>query len=74
MYLESNGLPDVIGRQDVEYLTDSARRLVDAFLSGRTPQTLRTYEQSLEEFAAFVEATSLPAAVHMLLTSTAGRG
>jgi len=73
MYLESNELPAVIGRQDAECPFDSARRLVDSFLTGRTSQTLRTYQQSLEEFAAFVEATSLPAAVHLLLTSTAGK-
>jgi hypothetical protein len=33
----------------------AARRLVDAFLAGRTEQTLRTYQQSLEEFAAFMK-------------------
>jgi integrase/recombinase XerC len=71
MDLESNGLLAVNGKQSIGVSTD-ARRLVDAFLAGRTAETLRTYQQSLEEFAAFIEATSLAAAVHMLLSRTAG--
>jgi len=46
-----------------------AQRLLDAFLSGRSPQTIRAYRQDLEDFREFIQADSVEAAVGPMLAS-----
>lgn len=45
----------------------TAGRLVEVWLSGKTPATLRAYGQSLGAFAAFMEAESINKAAEILL-------
>jgi integrase/recombinase XerC len=49
-----------------------AARLVSAFLSGRSPQTLRAYGRDLADFKCFVGAGSTDEAARTLLASGAG--
>lgn len=51
---------------------DPARRLVDAFLSGRNPRTLEAYARDLEDFRAFLGAVDGPAAARELLSLPLG--
>src|SRR5687767_9952442 len=46
--------------------------LLQAFLAGRSPDTLRTYASCLRGFQAWLGAPSLPAAAETLLTRPAG--
>jgi integrase/recombinase XerC len=50
----------------------AAERLVAAFLTGRSPQTLRAYRTDLEDFAAFCGAGSIAAAAAGLLSGGPG--
>src|SRR5438445_515543 len=52
--------------------TDAARRLVAAFVAGRSPQTVRAYQQDLADFGAFVGMATPPAAAQFLLSSGPG--
>src|SRR5262249_20138524 len=45
----------------------AAARLVEAFLAGRSPQTLRAYRKDLEDFAAFLGVASVEAIPTSLL-------
>lgn len=51
---------------------DKAAALVQAFLSGRNPLTIRAYKQDLETFAAFIKAASVNEASRVLLSCTPG--
>ena len=46
--------------------------LVEDFLSGRSPRTLRAYQGDLRDFAAFLEADSIPQAIGVLLSGGPG--
>jgi integrase/recombinase XerC len=50
----------------------NAKRLVEAFLSGRKATTLRAYGQDLADFASFVQAYSIEGAARALLTRRPG--
>ncbi len=47
-------------------------RLVAAFLEGRNERTMRTYQQGLADFAAFVGVQSVEEAANVLITLSAG--
>ena len=47
---------------------DKVRRLLDDFLAGLNPNTLRTYRQGLDDFAAFVGAADTDQAAGALLS------
>lgn len=49
-----------------------ASRLADAFLSGRSPQTIKAYRQDLEDFRAFMQAKDTDAAINSLLATGLG--
>jgi integrase/recombinase XerC len=53
--------------------TPATARLVEAFLAGRSPQTVRAYAGDLADFAGFVGAATVAAAAGRLLSSTAGQ-
>jgi integrase/recombinase XerC len=55
-----------------EHSDSPARRLLTAFLAGRYERTLRAYRQGLEDFRAFVQATTLEEAAGMLLARIPG--
>ena len=44
------------------------RRLLAAFLAGRSPATLRAYELDLDDFARFVRGPTADAAAALLLS------
>ena len=46
----------------------TAHRLVEAFLSGRNPQTLRAYSQDLADFTRFVGTKTVEDAARLLLS------
>jgi len=48
------------------------QRLIDAFLSGRNPRTIKAYTQDLTDFQAFVGARSVDDAARMLLSDGHG--
>jgi integrase/recombinase XerC len=48
-------------------LTSPDRRLIAAFLAGRSPQTLRAYSQDLGDFSAFLGVATPEAAAWLLL-------
>src|SRR5262249_57196061 len=50
----------------------AAARLVEAFLAGRSPQTLRAYRKDLEDFAAFLGVSSVEAIPAVLLARGQG--
>src|SRR5262249_4961022 len=50
----------------------AAARLVEAFLAGRSPQTLRAYRKDLEDFAAFLGVPSVEAIPGALLGGAQG--
>src|SRR5437764_15154787 len=49
------------------------RRLVEAFLAGRSPRTLRAYRQDLEDFTRWSGADSPEEAARLLLASGHGQ-
>lgn len=49
-----------------------ARELVEAFLRGRKPETLRAYRRDLRDFAVFLKLPSAEDAARALLTATPG--
>lgn len=49
-----------------------AVRLVEVFLAGRNPRTLRAYEQDLEDFRAYTETDALDTAARLLLAQGHG--
>jgi integrase/recombinase XerC len=51
-----------------------AQRLLAAFLSGRSPATLRGYQNDLDDFARFTGAESADTAAALLLSRGAGGG
>ncbi|MBM4072842.1 MAG: integrase [Planctomycetes bacterium] len=55
-----------------ELALSPAQRLLDAFLSGRSPQTIRAYRQDLEDFRAFMQAETVEAAVRPMLAGGPG--
>ena len=52
----------------------TAQRLLAAFLAGRSPATLRGYEQDLRDFARFAGTDTTDAAAALLLSRGAGGG
>jgi integrase/recombinase XerC len=50
----------------------AGRRLVDLFLAGRSPHTLRAYRRDVEDFAAFAGVGSSEQAATLLLGDTPG--
>lgn len=50
----------------------SAQRLLDAFLSGRSPQTIRAYRQDLKDFREFMQADSVEVAIRPMLAGEPG--
>jgi integrase/recombinase XerC len=51
---------------------DRHRRLLAAFLAGRSPQTVRAYRQDLADFATFVGTATAPEAAQRLLAAGSG--
>lgn len=51
---------------------DSARRLIEAFLSGRNERTIRAYAQDLEDFRAFTGVQNVDGAARWLLARGPG--
>ena len=64
-------LPVPLARFPLEHGPDVSD-LLAAFLAGRNPRTLRAYRQGLDDFAAFVGATGLADAAHLLLVCGLG--
>jgi len=50
----------------------SAARLLDAFLAGRKEETIKAYRADLEDFQAFVQASSLDQAAGLLMARGLG--
>lgn len=56
----------------IDAAKDRAAALVQAFLSGRNPLTIRAYRQDLETFAKFLKVPSVDAATRLLLVLSPG--
>lgn len=54
-------------------LSPGEERLLDAFLAGRSPATLRAYRQDLADFAAFVGVPDVEEALQRLLATPHGQ-
>ena len=52
--------------------TDSVRRLLSAFLSGRNERTIRAYGADLDDFSQYLGALDIDAASRILLSSLPG--
>lgn len=68
--MESSLVP--IPRAEIP-LSFDAKRLVEAFLSGRSTKTIRAYRQDLEYFAKFLGEKTLDAAADQLLSQSHGK-
>jgi integrase/recombinase XerC len=73
--MDENPLDGIDTTQDqVPHLVDvEDGDLLDAFLAGRRPTTLRAYAKDLADFAAFLGFTTADAALKALVNGTAGR-